>query len=1187
MEVEEVEFRKLSRDTRVLCDSCATSIPGLHRHCPECDREFCPDCCVEARSGGSSSGAVAGSGGHQAAGGGSGPPAPLPRLDPRCPGATQLWTSLKKDVRDLLGKAAEECGGVLHPGPSYPDPRLIERATAGRGREQAGARLERPRRDDEAAVADLLRGLKPFVPGEAVPEGHVGAWGRYVLPKEDVRLAETTGETERYIFTPHASTLRPGHPLHVPYTLLVLERLRLSEPVGIRGVRSDRPDLWTMEALLGPQSSGGVPEEPVQVPLTTEGKSKSKGKRLYEVLPEQWKDFVQQLPLPWMTAPSKAPLNLAADTPVNKYFYDADHEIWVGSGSNDVPKDGSEPRGVTRLRVTMGDVVQLLHFVGPSEQGGPAGAAGSGRAVGELPGYGDAGVVWDIWSPGEDTDRLRRYLKEHAAEFPGLADAMDPILSEKAYLGERHREELEAMGVRSWRFKQYEGEAVIIPAGCPNQARNLAPCIRTHYAFMTPESVGQCLALAALYRSLPRKPWATKYKPREDPSREVAQVLPCSLHAVVKCYRTLHPVAASGAARTQRQPAPGAHTAGAAAGGQGAEAGPSGSQPRPRRGPTAPARLHKRRSSASGVVEAAVPGTAQPRAGKAKWRRVVDGTGPGGAAGQSAPSQQNAEAGGGLALSGSAGNAAAGPAPQPNPMHVDAATPAGAAEAEQRRQPGRGPSQATKRGELPRSGEAMEDEPPPPPESPGPEHGEAAGLPAHLQPSQARALPPLQQSAAVKEEPPQQQPTGALAVAVDEVGPGPSEVRLPSASPHVQLGVGALQPASLQAEEAAPTPQPHGAPPIQQGAPPELAMQPSGAGQPPSLVPVRRQMVAAAQPPQLLAAPVAGSNSLLPASSLSAAHLQGCALSRDAVRPPALQPGELRLCGLTFHPELAPGVRSAMEAWEAGLAEQLAAEGLDGGLADAAPEERQITVLDPSALTGIQPCVITADLSDLLGLSLDWGKALPQDASLLPVIEPRPDEGRGGAGLFAAAALRKGAVLGVMGGYVMPKDAAKRFTGQGWRSLPSDAVTELAARSGQDNPWRAWKLLAGSLQMPVPGSPDGWELSMLGYGSLAALINDPRREPRGWVEGNDVGDEGGAAARAANCAVVPVSVRGLTLPVVVALRDIQPGEQLLRDYGAAWWTAIHNTLCVAEGAGLAATAILHRQEELHTFQVSL
>ncbi len=33
--------------------------------------------------------------------------------------------------------------------------------------------------------------------------------------------------------------------------------------------------------------------------------------------------------------------------------------------------------------------------------------------------------------------------------------------------------------------------------------------------------------------------------------------------------------------------------------------------------------------------------------------------------------------------------------------------------------------------------------------------------------------------------------------------------------------------------------------------------------------------------------------------------------------------------------------------------------------------------------------------------------------------------------------------------------------------------------------------------------------------------------------------------------------RGLVLPVLVALRDIAPGEQLLRDYGADWWREGH------------------------------
>ncbi len=46
--------------------------------------------------------------------------------------------------------------------------------------------------------------------------------------------------------------------------------------------------------------------------------------------------------------------------------------------------------------------------------------------------------------------------------------------------------------------------------------------------------------------------------------------------------------------------------------------------------------------------------------------------------------------------------------------------------------------------------------------------------------------------------------------------------------------------------------------------------------------------------------------------------------------------------------------------------------------------------------------------------------------------------------------------------------------------------------------------------------------------------------------------------------IVPVSVRGLVLPVLVALRDIAPGEQLLRGYGADWWRGIAEVWEVAE-----------------------
>ncbi|KAG2495481.1 hypothetical protein HYH03_006426 [Edaphochlamys debaryana] len=546
-------------------------------------------------------------------------------------------------------------------------------------------------------------------------------------------------------------------------------------------------------------------------------------------------------------------------------------------------------------------------------------------------------------------------------------------------------------------------------------------------------------------------------------------------------------------------------------------------------------------------------------------------------------------AGGAGAAGGAAADAAAGPEPRPEPGPGPSdgrAERTGTDPGEAGEPAGGGAPVAVGGGAAAApvgspAGPGPEPRPTPPPRTP------AAGSP-----SSGEALP----SPEVEAEEGQAEPTPGLASGLEsgslqqaQMGPAPplqhaaADARPVGARPAAAGSVPRQEAPGLAAAGEPPGPSGAGGEGAGTAAPgavySDTTTVPHGLGPGPSATGAGIAAPAAATVP-----PRGKQDPLWPAPSLSAAHLQGCALSRDAVPPPALQPGELRLCGLTFHPELAPGVRKDMEAWEAGLAEQLAAEGFTRGLADASPEERQSTVLDPSALAGIEPCVVTADLSDLLGLSEgDYDVPLPEHAPQLGPgsLAPGPDEGRGGAGLFAAAALRKGAVLGVMGGYVMPKVEARRYRDQGWKSLPSDAVAELAARSGQDNPWRAWKLLTASLQMPFPGSPDGWELSMLGYGSLAALINDPRREP--WMRGNGAGD---APAQDASCAVVPVSVRGLTLPVVVALRDIQPGEQLLRDYGADWWTAFKGAWGMAQHKGLSASAILHPRQELDALSES-
>ncbi|KAG2494336.1 hypothetical protein HYH03_007394 [Edaphochlamys debaryana] len=342
----------------------------------------------------------------------------------------------------------------------------------------------------------------------------------------------------------------------------------------------------------------------------------------------------------------------------------------------------------------------------------------------------------------------------------------------------------------------------------------------------------------------------------------------------------------------------------------------------------------------------------------------------------------------------------------------------------------------------------------------------------------------------------------------------------------------------------------------------------------------------------------AGNTEHLPASSVS--HLHG--YLPPGVPLPPLQPGELRLCGLTFHPDLAPSVRRVMQEWEA------SSSGGGCGLARCDPSTRQISIpgvdgdaggSEAAASTasaafsrhGLRRPILATRLARHLGIYTHWDAPLPSGPLPLSpdLVAPGPEPERGGAGLFARAGIKPSWVLGVVGGYVMPGAAAEAFAARGLRQGQhlQAAMTGRAGGSAEDAD-TAWGFLASSFRLRLPGlgpSPcgaDGCELSMLGYGNEAALVNDPRRNPRAWAPGNDVGDEEGAAAQA-NCMVLPVSVRGLVLPVLVALRDIAPGEQLLRDYGAEWWRQLGDLWEVAEDAELGPARLLHGPSEEPAF----
>lgn len=122
----------------------------------------------------------------------------------------------------------------------------------------------------------------------------------------------------------------------------------------------------------------------------------------------------------------------------------------------------------------------------------------------------NGGAVWDIFRR-QDVPKLEEYLKEHHKEFRhtfGLPvdQVVHPIHDQVFYLTAYHKKKLkQEFGIEPWTFVQKLGEAVLIPAGCPHQVRNLKSCIKVALDFVSPENVGECIRLTEEFRILPQK----------------------------------------------------------------------------------------------------------------------------------------------------------------------------------------------------------------------------------------------------------------------------------------------------------------------------------------------------------------------------------------------------------------------------------------------------------------------------------------------------------------------------------------------------------------------------------------------------------------------------------------------------------------------------------------------------------
>ena len=279
----------------------------------------------------------------------------------------------------------------------------------------------------------------------------------------------------------------------------------------------------------------GAAAEPAPPLLKLRDWPAGQGQGFRELLPEHCDDLMQALPLASYTR-ADGELNLISHLPASvappdigpkchcaygRWEEPARRPAASPDGSDDDEPPTREPgTGTTCVRVNMADSINVLVHVEASGGGlGEEESQGAPRHWQGQPVLRSHGAVWQIFTQA-DTKVLQAMLPRLAQQRAqqqsraGLAHGGRPgqpehaysehvLLDGSLYLDAALLLELQQQaGIAPYNLLQGLGDAVVVPAGCAHQVRNLRSCISVAADFVAPEHVAHCLRLTDELRYL-------------------------------------------------------------------------------------------------------------------------------------------------------------------------------------------------------------------------------------------------------------------------------------------------------------------------------------------------------------------------------------------------------------------------------------------------------------------------------------------------------------------------------------------------------------------------------------------------------------------------------------------------------------------------------------------------------------